>query len=478
VIKKKSFWFISLISLLIVAVAVLFFYSNTIGARETQLKVRNVELTTELDYSSIINSFEDARVTKEGSLTTFEGYQTLDASIFEGLDNVSASDIESSVGCQVKYNFTYDSDTNIVTLSAVMENGEDFAIEEIYGSAFIDENGRLDAVMDFDGEFVLLSEMQNAGMIQNCGWFSNLFKTFVKVAIAVVAVAVCVATAGAGTAACIAIGAAVGAAESVATQLVETGTVNVGTLVTDTVLGAIPGGPAGKALAKGTAKAASNAAKSAAKTTAKTTAKKVTKSIVDKYSNKYNKEVIEYLQKEKVSPERLKQRVGSLANPDNKDWKVFDADGKKIVSKDDFALKGGNGTVRRASDGEEVADVIQGAVVFREKYVKHVMKMDTDITADISKNMPKFDNYLKDQLKNLNNTDKSLQEIRKYFKKQGKDIERLNAKDIKNYRDEKGLTWHECSDKRTIQLVDKEVHSVASGGVPHSGGRSEVKSGG
>ena len=473
-IKKKSFWFISLISLLIVSVAVLFFYSNTIGAKETQLKVRNVELTTELDYSSIINSFENARVTKEGSLTTFEGYQTLDASIFEGLDNVSASDIESSVGCQVKYNFSYDNETNVVTLSAVMENGDDFAIEEIYGSAFIDENGRLDAVMDFDGEFVLLSEMQNAGMIQNCGWFSNLFKTFVKVAIAVVAVAVCVATAGAGTVACIAIGAAVGATESVATQLIETGKVNVGTLVMDTALCAIPGGPAGKALAKGTAKAASSSAKAVAKNATKNTAK----SVLKKYSNKYNKEVIEYLQKEKVSPERLRQRVGSLANPDNKDWKVFYANGKKMVSKDDFALKGGNGTVRRTSDGGEVADVIQGAVVFREKHVKHVIKMETNVTAEAKKNMPKFDNKLREQLKDLSNTDKSLQEIRKYFKQQGKDIKKLKIKDIEAYRLGKKLAWHECSDKRTIQLVDREVHSVASGGIPHSGGRSEVKSGG
>ena len=48
-----------------------------------------------------------------------------------------------------------------------------------------------------DGESILLSEMNEAGMIQNCGWFSSLIKKVVKVAVQVVTVAaVVVATAG------------------------------------------------------------------------------------------------------------------------------------------------------------------------------------------------------------------------------------------------------------------------------------------
>ena len=278
-IKKKNLIISALTAMLIVTLAVMCFYANTMGAK-LQVNVRNVELNAiELDYSSIINQFENAKVTKEGSVTTFEGYQTLDASLFEDLDNVSESDIESSIGCQIKYNFTYDSEANIVTLSAIMENGEKLEIEEIYGSAFIDENGRLDAVMDFDGEYVLLSEMQDMGLIQNCGWFSRLFKKVVKAVVAVAAVAVCVATAGAGVAAVIAIGAAVGAAESVATQLLETGTVCLGAVLVDTALGAIPGGTGAKTVAKESIKAgaeiaAKKAAKEASEKAAKETAEK------------------------------------------------------------------------------------------------------------------------------------------------------------------------------------------------------------
>lgn len=163
-----------------------------------------------------------------------------------------------------------------------MENGEKLEIEEIYGSAFIDENGRLDAVMCFDGEYILLSEMQDMGLIQNCGWFSRLFKKVVKAATTVATVAVCVATAGAGVAAVIAIGAAVGTAESVATQLIETGTVCLGAVLVDTALGAIPGGTGAKTVAKESIKAgaeivAKKATKEASEKAAKEAAEKVVK---------------------------------------------------------------------------------------------------------------------------------------------------------------------------------------------------------
>ena len=35
------------------------------------------------------------------------------------------------------------------------------------GVPFVDENGNLDCVFDCDGEFILLSELQDAGMIEN-----------------------------------------------------------------------------------------------------------------------------------------------------------------------------------------------------------------------------------------------------------------------------------------------------------------------
>jgi len=213
--------------------------------------MRTIEVSqAQINYQSVLNDFDNAKLETEGSLTKFEGSKTLELSDFEGLDNVSESDVESNIGCEVKYNVSYDAETNIVTLSASMENGEVLTIENIYGSAFFDENGTLDAVMSLDGDCILLSEMQNLGMIENCGWFSNLFKKILKVTVIVASVAVCVATAGMAVGAVIAIGAAVSAAESVATQLLETGTVCLATLAIDTAIGAIPGGSGAKAAAK------------------------------------------------------------------------------------------------------------------------------------------------------------------------------------------------------------------------------------
>ncbi|MDD4276150.1 MAG: hypothetical protein PHO33_04140, partial [Clostridia bacterium] len=111
--------------------------------------------------------------------------------------------------------FSYDNETNVVTLSAELKNelGE-IQIDTIAGTAFINEYGEIDALMDMDGEYALLSEMQNAGIIENCGWFSSLFKKIVVAVVVVVAVAavaaVVVATAGAGLGACIAAGAIAG----------------------------------------------------------------------------------------------------------------------------------------------------------------------------------------------------------------------------------------------------------------------------
>ena len=65
-----------------------------------------------------------------------------------------------------------------------------------------------------DGDYVLLSELQDAGLIENCGWFKKLIKKVVKIAVVAVTVvavaattaAVVVATAGAAAPALVAAG--------------------------------------------------------------------------------------------------------------------------------------------------------------------------------------------------------------------------------------------------------------------------------
>jgi len=220
-IKRKNL-FIGIIAVLLVLV-VGFVCVSAKAPEVIQQQVRTIELNTETDYASILNEFENSELKTDGSLTTFVGYQTLSADLFAEFDNVSENDIEQVSGSTVQYKMSYDKDSNIVTIQAELINeiGE-IQIDTISGVAFINESGNIDAVMNLDGEGVLLSEMQQMGLIANCGWFSNLFKKIVKAVVtAVVVAAVVVATAAvvvatAGAAAPALVAAGVGVATSTA----------------------------------------------------------------------------------------------------------------------------------------------------------------------------------------------------------------------------------------------------------------------
>ena len=213
---------------------------------EVTPNVRAVSLATEkIDYQAVLNEFEDSELVQDGTLTTFTGYQTLKAEIFEEIDNVSVEDVEQLSGCKVGYTFTYDNESNVVTLYAQMQNeyGE-IEIDTVSGVGFINDNGEIDAVINIEGEGILLSEMRCAGAIQNCGWFSRLVKKVAKaVAVAAVVVAtaaVVVATAGAVAPAVVAVG--VGVAGSTA--------VTAGSLAVGVAAGALFYSTIGKAAIK------------------------------------------------------------------------------------------------------------------------------------------------------------------------------------------------------------------------------------
>lgn len=214
--KKNKLAFISI--LLVIVCGFIFCSTNFFQSKqmaETQTIERTIEINrTAVDYQSILDEFEDSELETKGTLTTFVGYKSIDLAELDGIDLVSETDI-SDTKVNVKYNFSYDKETNIVTLSAELKDelGE-IHIDTITGAAFINEDGEIDAVMNVDGEGILLSEMKNAGMIDNCGWFKRLIKKVVKV-VAVVAVvsvvaaataAVVVATAGAAVPALVAAG--------------------------------------------------------------------------------------------------------------------------------------------------------------------------------------------------------------------------------------------------------------------------------
>ncbi len=218
---KKKTLFSSLICglaliLLVIPCMISFYNTKNTSSPMIQTRTTSVELSQQtVDYQSVLNQFENGKLETVESLTTFEGYQTIRLTDLEEIDNLSETDIEQDASFAVKYNFSYDSETNVVTLSATSTNELGvIEVDEIQGLAFVNEKGELDAVLDIDGDYVLLSELQDAGLIQNCGWFKRLFKKVVVAVVAVVVVAAVaaavVATAGAGLGACIAAGAVAG----------------------------------------------------------------------------------------------------------------------------------------------------------------------------------------------------------------------------------------------------------------------------
>lgn len=200
------------------------FSAVTIGKRtQTQTVAvaepitRTVALSeTCVEAESILEEFDNASLTTEGATTYFEGFKTLDLNSYSMIDYISEDDLETLEDTTVKYNFSYNSETNIVTIAAAAELPDgSIEIDEIQGVGFINDDGDIDAVMNVDGESLLLSEMREAGLIENCGWFSKLVKKVAKVvtvaAVVVVAAAVVVATAGAAAPAVVAAGVGVAA---------------------------------------------------------------------------------------------------------------------------------------------------------------------------------------------------------------------------------------------------------------------------
>ena len=129
-------------------------------------------------------------------------------------------------------------------------------LDTIYGEAFVNEDGYIDAILDVDGEYILLSELQEAGLIENCGWFKNVFKKIVKAAVQVVVVAAAVsivaASCGAGLGAVIAAGAVAGAVgggiAGAKISYDETGSVQIWAVVGGIIGGAALGGATGWAV--------------------------------------------------------------------------------------------------------------------------------------------------------------------------------------------------------------------------------------
>lgn len=185
--------------------------STFIGNKESvSTPTRDVELVKQdVDYQAYLSNFEKAKLIIEDTVATFSGYKTYNLKDFAEIDMVSATQVDNQI--TVKYIANYDDKDCSVSLTAII-NGNGETIEDtVYGVAFINEEGTPDAIMDFDGEYILLSELQNIGVIENCGWFKKLVTAAIATVVVTVVVASVMATGGATLGAVVGVCALVGA---------------------------------------------------------------------------------------------------------------------------------------------------------------------------------------------------------------------------------------------------------------------------
>lgn len=86
----------------------------------------------------------------------------------------------------------------------------------------------------------------------------------------------------------------------------------------------------------------------------------------------------------------------------------------------------------------------------------------------VSEGTVEIDDFSTERNENFTQADEKLAE---QWSKEGKDGKEWTAQDIKDYRKEHNLSWHERSDMKTLDLVPQEIH----GNIPHSGGISVAK---
>lgn len=257
---------------------------NTTAQKEQVQQTRTINASESLiDSENIFNSYEEQTLEIKDSIVTFEGNQTISLEDLCDLDEVGKDELlETREDIVIKYKYGYNNETNEVSLKVVSLTGEEeVIIDAIYGEAFINDAGEIDAYLEIEDEIILLSELQNAGMIENCGWFSSMIKKAVcRTVVAAAAVTIVAAACGAGLGATILIGAVVGVATGGITGGFEsykaTGKVQVGAVFAGIGVGAAVGAATG-ALVGGAKKAITKVASNIKKSKLPTTQYKTSK---------------------------------------------------------------------------------------------------------------------------------------------------------------------------------------------------------
>lgn len=140
--------------------------------------IRNVKLTnSSLVEDSYFNDFDSYNIFVENNKITFVGLDTIQVSEFYEINEISDSNVDESIS--LKYTCEFDSFYNIISLSVCyVDTEENVLLDTIYGVVVMNNEKEFDAIFEIDGENVLLSELYEAGQINNVGFWSSLKKVW------------------------------------------------------------------------------------------------------------------------------------------------------------------------------------------------------------------------------------------------------------------------------------------------------------
>lgn len=175
---------------------------NTNTKKMVGVSTRTVMLNNNsMDYATFFKEFDDAEllIDEDTNSLKFSGTKTIEADLFKDIDLISLSGDEC--GVDVRYIFDYNANENEFHLSVIAdtENGE--IIDNWFGVPFVTENDEIDIAFATDDGVIFLSELEESGVLGNCGWLSWLWKAAVAVAVVAVVAAVIIVAAPAVAAA-------------------------------------------------------------------------------------------------------------------------------------------------------------------------------------------------------------------------------------------------------------------------------------
>ncbi len=213
-IKLFLIMFISILSLLIFSIDNINTF-NDLPLREVSLDKNKI---TDSSYFEDFDSYE-LKHNKNNKVIEFNGKQSIPITDLYELDLINSYELNKKIITTYKCIYDYKNETVLLSVYK-LENNQSTIVDQMEGKLVKNKNNQFDVIFNIDGETLLLSEMSEAGLINNCGFWSRLKKiwnttigkigTIVTVAACVTVGVVCAVIPGAQLGTALAIGAAVG----------------------------------------------------------------------------------------------------------------------------------------------------------------------------------------------------------------------------------------------------------------------------